>query len=55
MERRKLAYIALVLTILYGGLFPVIGDNIRTGYAAVGAIVIAIAWISVGALGKDDA
>ncbi|USQ80257.1 hypothetical protein [Ornithinimicrobium faecis] len=54
MERKKLSYIALVLTIIYGGLFAVIGDDNRTTYAAIGAIVVAIAWVSVGVLGRDD-
>lgn len=54
MERKKLAYAALVLTIIYGGLFAVIGDDARTTYAAIGAIVVAIAWVSVGILGKDE-
>lgn len=53
MERQKLAYLALVLTIIYGGLFAIIGDGARTTYAAIGAIVVSIAWISVGMLGKD--
>lgn len=53
MDRQKLAYIALVITIIYGGLFAVIGDSQRTTYAAVGAIVVAIAWVSVGMLGRD--
>lgn len=54
MERKKLSYIALVLTIIYGGLFAVIGSDNRTTYASIGAIVVAIAWVSVGILGKDD-
>lgn len=54
MERKKLSYIALVLTIIYGGLFAVIPDDNRTGYAAIGAIIVAIAWVTVGVLGKDD-
>lgn len=54
MERKKLAYVALVLTIIYGGLFAVIGGDARTTYAAIGAIVVAIAWVSVGMLGKDE-
>lgn len=54
MNRRTLSYIALIITIIYGGLFAVIGDDMRTGYAAIGAIVVAIAWISVGMLGRDE-
>lgn len=54
MDRKKLAYGALILTIIYGGLFAVIGEDIRTTYAAVGAILVAIAWVSVGMLGKDE-
>lgn len=53
MDRQKLAYLALVVTIIYGGLFAVIGEDIRTSYAVIGAIVVAISWITVGMLGKD--
>lgn len=53
MDRKTLAYVALVLTIIYGGLFGVIGEDARQAYAAVGGIVVAIAWVSVGVLGKD--
>lgn len=54
MERKKLSYLALVLTIIYGGLFAVVSDGSRTPYAAIGGIIVAIAWVSVGVLGKDD-
>ncbi|MCK0112198.1 hypothetical protein MWU75_08620 [Ornithinimicrobium sp. F0845] len=54
MDRKYLAYIALVLSIIYGGLFAVIGEDARTGYAAIGGIVVGIAWVSVGVLGKDE-
>ncbi|NLG21909.1 MAG: hypothetical protein GX555_10850 [Actinomycetales bacterium] len=53
MDRKMLAYVALVLTIIYGGLFAVIGEDSRGTYAALGGIVVAIAWVSVGVLGKD--
>lgn len=53
METQKLAYIALLLTIIYGMLFAVIGEGARTTYGAIGGIVVAIAWVSVGMLGKD--
>lgn len=54
MERRKLTYIALVLSIVYGGLFAVLPDGDKSAYAGIGAIVVAIAWISVGLLGRDE-
>lgn len=54
MERKTLAYIALVLSIVFGGLFAVIPEDSRTTYGAIGGIVVAIAWISVGMLGRDD-
>lgn len=54
MERQKLAYVALVLTIIYGMLFAVIGEGARTTYAAIGGIIVAIAWVTVGMLGKDE-
>ncbi|QDO87238.1 hypothetical protein FNH13_01920 [Ornithinimicrobium ciconiae] len=54
MDRQKLAYLALVVTIIYGGLFAVIGDGARTTYAVIGAIIVAISWVSVGMLGRDE-
>lgn len=53
MNRPTLAYIALVITILYGAGFALVGDGSRTVYAALGAAIVAIGWISVGMLGKD--
>lgn len=53
MDRQKLAYIALVLTIIYGGLFAVIGADARAPYAAIGGLVVGLMWVSVGVLGKD--
>ncbi len=54
MERQKLSYIALVITIIYGGLFAVIPDGSRGTYAIIGGIVVALAWVSVGYLGKSS-
>lgn len=54
MNRRTLSYIALIITVIYGGLFAVLGDDQRATYAVIGGIVVAIAWISVGMFGKDE-
>lgn len=53
MDRHKLAYIALVITVIYGGLFIVVGEDSRQTYGVIGAVVVAICWITVGMLGKD--
>lgn len=54
MDRRTLAFIALAITMLYGAGFAVLDDDNRQTYAIIGAIVIALSWIAVGMLGKDD-
>lgn len=54
MDRKNLAFVALVITILYGAGFAVIGSDNRTPYAAIGAAIIAIAWIAVGMFGRDE-
>lgn len=54
MNKQTLVFIALAITIVYGGLFAVIGDGARTTYAVIGAIVVALAWLSVGMLTRDD-
>lgn len=54
MNRKYLSFIALVISILYGVGFAVIGEDNRTTYAAIGAALVAIAWISVGMLGRDE-
>ncbi|MCB4208821.1 hypothetical protein [Arthrobacter sp. UM1] len=50
MERRHLIFIALVISILYGVLVPVFRDT--QAFVAVGAAVVAIAWVAVGLLAK---
>lgn len=52
MERRILAFIALAITLLYGASFALF-DPAPRGYAAVGGVVVALAWISVGVFGRD--
>lgn len=54
MERKHLAFIALVLSIIFGGLFAVIPADSRGVYAAIGGIVVGIAWVSVGVFGRED-
>lgn len=53
MNRRTLSFIALVISMVYGALFAVIGEEQRTAYAVIGGVVVAIAWISVGVFGRD--
>ena len=53
MERKNIAFAALVFTMLYGVGFTVIGDGARPTYAAIGGVLVAIAWISVGYFGRD--
>lgn len=54
VDSRLLRFIALAVTILYGVGFAVIGDGARTAYAAIGAGLVAIAWIGAGMLGRDE-
>lgn len=55
MDRNTLSLLALVVTILYGVGFALIGEDSRTPYAAIGGGIIAICWIAVGTLGRDPA
>ena len=52
MRRRTLAFIALVITIMYGVGFAAF--DINRGYAAIGGGIVAIAWIATGMFGRDD-
>ncbi len=52
MDRRYLSFIALAITMLYGVSFAVF-DETPQGYAAVGGVVVALAWIAVGVFGKN--
>ena len=54
VNRKTLAFIALVITILYGAGFAVVPDDGRSVYASLGAALVAIAWIAVGMLGRDE-
>jgi hypothetical protein len=53
MDRRHLSFIALAITMLYGVSFAVF-DETPKGYAAIGGVVVALAWIAVGVFGRDD-
>lgn len=53
MDRKVLSFIALAVSMIYGVLFAVI-DNPGDGYAAIGGVIVALAWISVGVFGRDD-
>jgi hypothetical protein len=52
MDRRYLSFIALAITMLYGASFAVF-DETPQGYAAIGGVVVALAWIAVGVFGKN--
>lgn len=52
MNRRILSFIALAVSMLYGVGFTVIHHN--QAYATVGGVVVALCWIAVGMLGRDD-
>jgi hypothetical protein len=53
MNRRYLSFVALAITLLYGAGFALF-DEAPQGYAALGGVVVALAWISVGVFGRDD-
>lgn len=53
MNRRYLAFVALAITMLYGVSFAVV-DETPKGYAPIGGVVVALAWIAVGVFGRDD-
>ncbi|WP_462417732.1 hypothetical protein [Kytococcus sp. Marseille-QA3725] len=52
MNRNVLTFLALAITIIYGLGFAVLDD--KSTYAVIGAGVVAIAWIAVSMLGRDD-
>lgn len=53
MNRRHLAFVALAITMLYGASFALF-DEVPQGYAAIGGVFVALAWISVGVFGQDE-
>ncbi len=53
MNRRNLAFAALAITMLYGASFAVF-DSPPKGYAAIGGVLVALAWIAVGVFGRDE-
>lgn len=53
MARRILSFVALAITLLYGASFALFSDGAPKGYAAVGGVVVALAWIAVGVFGRD--
>lgn len=53
MNRRYLSFIALAASMLFGVSFVVLDDKPK-GYAAVGGVIVALLWTSVGVFGKDD-
>ncbi len=53
MNRKTLAFVALAISMLYGVGFAVFDDPPQ-GYAAVGAVVVALSWIAVGTFGRDE-
>jgi hypothetical protein len=55
MSRSTLSFIALAISMFYGVGFVVIPEDSRTGYAVIGAVVVALAWIASGRFGRPDA
>lgn len=55
MNRRYLSFVALAITLVYGASFALFEDGAPRGYAAIGGVVVALAWIAVGVFGRDDA
>jgi hypothetical protein len=53
MNRRYLSFAALAITLLYGAGFALF-DEAPDGYAAVGGVVVALAWIAVGVFGRNE-
>lgn len=54
MDRRILTFIALAISIVYGGTVALVEDNRQT-IAIAGGIVVALAWVAVAMLGERDA
>ena len=52
MDRKVLGFVALAITMLYGVGFAFF-DEVPTGYAVGGGVVVALAWIAVGVFAKD--
>ena len=52
MQRHHLAFLALAVTLLYGAGFALF-DQAPRGYAAVGGVVVALAWVAVGVFSRD--
>ncbi|MFV0406531.1 MAG: hypothetical protein ACK5LN_06875 [Propioniciclava sp.] len=50
MTKKVLAFVAVVITVLYAVGFAV--WTVDDAYTVVGAIVVLLAWIGVGVLGK---
>lgn len=54
MDRKYLAFTALAITLLYGASFALFDGGAPKGYAAIGGVVVALAWVAVGVFGRDD-
>ncbi len=53
MNRQVLVFVALAISMLYGAGFAVVDDP-GGGYAPIGGVVVALAWIAVGMFGRDQ-
>ena len=51
MHRNALAFLALAVTMIYGVGFALF-DTPSQAYAVGGALLVALCWIAVGALGR---
>lgn len=48
-----MSFIALAITLLYGASFALF-DPTPKGYASIGGVVVALAWIAVGVFGRNE-
>lgn len=54
MNRKTLAFIALAVSMLFGAGFAAFGSDRPSWYAPLGGVIVALTWIAVGYLGRDD-
>lgn len=54
MNRNTLSFLALAVSMLVGAGFVAVPDAARSGYAAIGGVVVALAWIASGRFGRRE-
>lgn len=52
MTRRILTFAAIAISMLFGAGFAV-WSPVPEGYTVVGAVLVALAWIAVGVIGRE--